>query len=83
MPRPVRRDANIRETHRTTRIDHTIYVVASLDEGVEWAADPFGVPAAYEGGHIGLGARNALPPLGSAYGPQPTPASHSSTPSYS
>jgi len=51
----------------TTRIDHFMYAVASLDEGMEWAADTFGVPAAYGGEHVGLGTRNALLSLGSAY----------------
>ena len=51
----------------STRIDHFMYAVASLDEGMEWAADTFGVKAAYGGEHIGLGTRNALLSLGSAY----------------
>ena len=50
-----------------TRIDHFMYAVASLDEGMEWAADTFGVPAAYGGEHVGLGTRNALLSLGSTY----------------
>jgi len=44
-----------------------MYAVASLDEGMEWAADTFGVPAAYGGEHVGLGTRNALLSLGSTY----------------
>ena len=51
----------------TTRIDHFMYAVASLDEGIEWAADTFGVAAAYGGEHVGLGTRNALLSLGSTY----------------
>jgi len=51
----------------TTRIDHFMYAVASLDEGMEWAADTFGVPATYGGEHVGLGTRNALLSLGSTY----------------
>ena len=52
-----------------------MYAVASLDDGMEWAADTFGVPAAYGGEHVGLGTRNSLLSLGSAYleiiGPDP------------
>ena len=44
-----------------------MYAVASLDEGIEWAADTFGTPAAYGGEHVGLGTRNALLSLGSTY----------------
>ena len=44
-----------------------MYAVASLDEGMEWAADTFGVPAAYGGEHVDLGTRNALLSLGSTY----------------
>ena len=31
----------------TTRVDHFMYAIASLDEGTEWAADTFGVAPAY------------------------------------
>ncbi len=51
----------------TTRIDHFMYAVASLDDGIEWAADAFGVAPAYGGEHIGLGTRNALLSLGDTY----------------
>ena len=51
----------------TTRIDHFMYAAASLDEGVEWATNTFGVAPAYGGEHVGLGTRNALLSLGSAY----------------
>ena len=44
-----------------------MYAVASLGEGMEWAADTFGVPAAYGGEHVGLGTPNALLSLGSTY----------------
>ena len=44
-----------------------MYAVASLDEGMEWAADTFGAPAAYGGEHVDLGTRNALLSLGSTY----------------
>ncbi len=49
------------------RIDHFMYAVASLDDGIEWAGDTFGVAPAYGGEHVGLGTRNALMSLGSAY----------------
>lgn len=51
----------------TARIDHFMYAVASLDDGMAWAADTFGVAPAYGGEHVGLGTRNALLSLGSAY----------------
>ena len=44
-----------------------MYAVASLDDGIEWAADTFGVAPAYGGEHIGLGTRNALLSLGDTY----------------
>ena len=50
-----------------TRIDHFMYAFASLDEGMQWAADTFGVEPAYGGEHVGLGTRNALLSLGSTY----------------
>ena len=58
------------------RIDHFMYAVPSLDEGLIWANDTFGVEAAYGGEHVGLGTRNALMSLGSTYleiiAPDPT-----------
>ena len=51
----------------STRIDHFMYAVASLDDGIEWAADTFGERPAYGGEHIGLGTRNALMSLGTTY----------------
>ena len=51
----------------TTRIDHFMYAVASLDEGMDWAGDTFGIEPAYGGEHVGLGTRNALLSLGSTY----------------
>lgn len=51
----------------SARIDHFMYAVPSLDDGMQWAADTFGVEAAYGGEHIGLGTRNALMSLGSTY----------------
>ncbi|XOV85535.1 MAG: VOC family protein [bacterium] len=50
-----------------TRIDHFMYATPSLEEGMTWAADTFGVQPTYAGEHIGLGTRNALLSLGSAY----------------
>ena len=50
-----------------SRIDHFMYAVPSLDAGIQWAADTFGVEPAYGGEHIGLGTRNALLSLGSTY----------------
>ena len=50
-----------------SRIDHFMYAVPSLDEGMTWAADVFGVAPAYGGEHVGLGTRNALLSLGDTY----------------
>ena len=44
-----------------------MYAVPSLDEGLIWASDTFGVDAAYGGEHVGLGTRNALMSLGNVY----------------
>lgn len=49
------------------RIDHFMYAVASLDDGIAWATDTFGVAPAYGGEHVGLGTRNTLLSLGSTY----------------
>ena len=49
------------------RVDHFMYAVPSLELGMAWAKDTFGIEAAYGGEHIGLGTRNALMSLGSAY----------------
>lgn len=51
----------------TARIDHFMYAVPSLDEGMDWAAELFGVAPAYGGEHVGLGTRNALMSLGDTY----------------
>ena len=51
----------------STRIDHFMYAVSSLEDGITWAADTFGVEPAYGGEHIGLGTRNALLSLGETY----------------
>ncbi|MEM7077527.1 MAG: VOC family protein [Pseudomonadota bacterium] len=50
-----------------TRIDHFMYAVPSLDEGMAWARDTFGVEPAYGGAHVGLGTCNALLSLGTNY----------------
>ena len=49
------------------RIDHFMYAVPSLDEGMSWAENTFGTEAAYGGEHVGLGTRNALMSLGNTY----------------
>lgn len=48
-------------------IDHFMYAVPSLDEGMEWAAATFDAAPAYGGEHVGLGTRNALLSLGDTY----------------
>ena len=50
------------------KIDHFMYAVASLDEGIAWAKEVFGVTPIVGGAHEGLGTRNALLGLlGDAY----------------
>lgn len=49
------------------KIDHFMYAVSSLDDGMAWAADTFDAAPAHGGAHIGLGTRNALLSLGDTY----------------
>ena len=49
------------------KIDHFMYAVADLDDGLAWAEDVFGVAPALGGAHEGLGTRNALLSLGDMY----------------
>tara|TARA_B100000676_G_scaffold43849_1_gene42133 strand:- start:63 stop:710 length:648 start_codon:yes stop_codon:yes gene_type:complete len=49
------------------QIDHFMYAVSSLDEGVAWAASVFDAEPAAGGAHVGLGTRNALLSLGHTY----------------
>lgn len=50
-----------------TVVDHFMYAVPSLDEGVAWASDVFDATPAPGGAHVGLGTRNALLSLGETY----------------
>ena len=51
----------------SARIDHFMYAVPSLEEGVAWATETFGVAPAYGGEHVGLGTCNTLLSLGDTY----------------
>ena len=48
-------------------IDHFMYAVPSLDDGIAWATETFDAAPAYGGEHVGLGTRNALLSLGETY----------------
>jgi glyoxalase-like protein len=49
------------------RIDHFMYAVPALDEGMVWAEQTFGVSPLFGGAHVGLGTCNALLSLGETY----------------
>lgn len=48
-------------------IDHLVYAVPSLEEGMNWATEHLGTEPVYGGEHEGLGTCNALLSLGSSY----------------
>ena len=48
-------------------IDHFMFAAASLEAGMTWAEETFGVTPAYGGEHVGLGTRNTLLSLGDTY----------------
>lgn len=48
-------------------VDHFMYAVPALAEGMNWALDTFGVQPKYGGAHVGLGTCNALLSLGETY----------------
>ena len=48
-------------------IDHFMYAVPSLEEGIAWAMETFDAAPAYGGEHLGMGTRNALLSLGNTY----------------
>lgn len=49
------------------QLDHFMFAVPCLEQGMEWARDVFDNAPAYGGEHVGLGTRNALLSLGSCY----------------
>lgn len=50
-----------------TKIDHFMFAVPDLKDGLTWAQDTFGVQPVYGGEHVGLGTCNALLSLGDTY----------------
>jgi hypothetical protein len=50
-----------------TDIDHFMWAVADLEDGIAWAADTFDCAPVPGGSHAGLGTRNALLSLGRSY----------------
>ena len=50
-----------------TSIDHFMYGVPSIEQGMQWAEQSFGVAPLYGGEHVGMGTCNALLSLGDTY----------------
>ena len=48
-------------------IDHLVYAVADLTEGIDWCEQQTGIRPAMGGAHKGLGTHNALVSLGECY----------------
>lgn len=49
------------------QIDHFMYAVPDLADGIAWATQTFDAAPAYGGAHVGLGTCNALLSLGDCY----------------
>jgi len=48
-------------------IDHLVYAVANLTEGIDWFEQQTGIRPAVGGAHVGLGTHNALVSFGECY----------------
>ncbi|MGK0275512.1 MAG: hypothetical protein ACI9N0_001896 [Ilumatobacter sp.] len=48
-------------------IDHLVYAVADLTEGIDWFEQQTGIRPAVGGAHVGLGTHNALVSCGECY----------------